>query len=297
MSFILFMQNFANGISLGGLYALIAIGYTMIYGILRLINFAHGDIVMIGAYLAFYGIALVALPWWLSFPLAIALTTALGIGVERMAYRPLRDAPRISVMISAIGVSLLLENVANVVFGGRPKAFQQPKIFTTELHISGVRFSSLTLFIISICLVLLVAIFWLVYRTKTGRAMRAVSRDFEVARLMGINVNWVVSFTFALGSGLAGVGAVMWAMKYPQLTPLMGVQLGLKCFIAAVVGGIGSVPGAMLGGLIMGVGEIMIVALLPDVANWKYLFSYGLLILILFIKPTGIMGIDVGEKA
>ncbi len=297
MSVTLFLQNLANGISLGGLYALIAIGYTMIYGILRLINFAHGDIVMIGAYLAFYGITLVALPWYIAFPLAIVLTVAVGLCVERVAYRPLRNAPRISVMISAIGASLLLENVVNVVCGGRPKAFPQPKVFTTTLTISDIHFSSLTPFIIGICLVLLVLMFWLVYRTKTGRAMRAVSRDFETARLMGINVNWVVSLTFAIGSGLAGVGAVMWGMKYPQLTPLMGVQLGLKCFIAAVVGGIGSVPGAMIGALIMGVGEIMIVALFPEVANWKYMFSYGLLILILFIKPTGILGIDVGEKA
>ncbi len=297
MTFTLFMQHLANGISLGALYALIAIGYTLVYGILRLINFAHGDIVMMGAYFAFYGVALFTMPWWISFPLAIALTVALGVTVERAAYRPLRDAPRISALISAIGASLLLENLANVIFGGRPKAFPQPKVFSTEMIVGGVRFSSLTLFIIGISLALLGVMFWLVYRTKTGRAMRAVARDFEAARLMGIDVNWVVSFTFALGSALAGVGAVMWAMKFPQLTPLMGVYPGLKCFIAAVVGGIGSVPGAMLGGLILGVGEIMVVAFFPDMASWKYMFAYGLLILILFIKPTGIMGNDAGEKA
>jgi branched-chain amino acid transport system permease protein len=293
----MFMQHLANSISLGGLYALIAIGYTLVYGILRLINFAHGDIVMMGSYFAFYGMALFMLPWYIAFPLAVLLTIVLGVAVERGAYRPLRDAPRISVLISAIGVSLLLENLANVIFGGRPKAFPRPPIFATELEIGGVRFVTLTLFIIGISLVLLVAIFWLVYRTKTGRAMRAVAKDFETARLMGINVNRIVSFTFALGSGLAAAGALMWAMKFPQLTPLMGVYPGLKCFIAAVVGGIGSVPGAMLGGLILGVGEIMVVAFFPEIANWKYMFAYSLLILILFIKPSGILGKEIQEKA
>lgn len=297
MDLTMLLQNLSNGVSLGALYALIAIGYTLVYGILRLINFAHGDIVMMGAYFAFYGTAVFFLPWWLAFLLAIVVTTLVGMSTERIAYRPLRDAPRISALISAIGVSLLLENLAVVMFGGRPKAFTRPPLFGTEFTIGGVRMVSLTLFIIAVSLILLVAIFYLVYRTRTGRAMRAVSRDFDTARLMGIDVNWVVAFTFALGSALAAAGAIMWAMKFPQLTPLMGVYPGLKCFIAAVIGGIGSVPGAMLGGLILGIGEIMIVALFPESANWKYLFAYGLLILILFIKPTGIMGSDVQEKA
>ena len=297
MDLTLFMQHLANGVSLGGLYALIAIGYTMVYGILRLINFAHGDIVMMAAYFAFYGVSLLLLPWPFAFLLAIIGTVLLGVSIERVAYRPLRDAPRISVLISAIGVSLLLENVAIVVFGGRPKAFPRPAVFAQQWQWGGVRISSLTLFIIGACLVLLIAMYILVYRTKTGRAMRAVSRDLEAARLMGINVNWVISITFAVGSGLAALGALMWAMKFPQILPLMGVFLGLKCFIAAVVGGIGSVPGAMLGGLILGVGEIMIVAFFPEMASWKYLFSYSLLILILFIRPTGIMGREIQEKA
>ena len=297
MDLTLFLQHLANGLSLGGLYALIAIGYTMVYGILRLINFAHGDIVMMAAYFAFYGIALFLLPWPVAFLLAIIGTVFLGMGIERVAYRPLRDAPRISVLISAIGVSLLLENVAIVAFGGRPKAFPRPPVFAEQWEVEGVRFNSLTLFIIATCLVLLVAMFILVYRTKTGRAMRAVSRDLEAARLMGINANWVISFTFGLGSGLAAIGALMWAMKFPQILPLMGVFLGLKCFIAAVVGGIGSVPGAMLGGLILGVGEILIVAFFPELASWKYLFAYSLLIVILFIRPTGIMGREIQEKA
>jgi branched-chain amino acid transport system permease protein len=293
----MFLQHLANGISLGGLYALIAIGYTMVYGMLRLINFAHGDIFMIGAYVAFYGISLFTLPWYVSFLLTIPLVAILGMGVERVAYRPLRDAPRISALISAIGVSLLLENVGIVVFGGRPKAFPRPPLFAQEWNWSGVRILSLTVFIIVISLVLLVGLFYLVYRTKTGRAMRAVSWDFEVAKLMGININQTISLTFVIGSVLAAAGAIMWSMKFPQLLPLMGVIPGLKCFIAAILGGIGSIPGAMLGGFILGVGEIMIVAFFPELAGWKYAFAYLALILILLVKPTGLLGKVVEEKA
>ena len=293
----MFLQHLANGISLGGLYALIAIGYTMVYGMLRLINFAHGDIFMIGAYVAFYGISLFTLPWYVSFLLTIPLVAILGMGVERVAYRPLRDAPRISALISAIGVSLLLENVAIVVFGGRPKAFPRPPLFAQEWNWGGVRILSLTSFIIVISLVLLVGLFYLAYRTKTGRAMRAVSWDFEVAKLMGININQVISLTFAIGSALAAAGAILWSMKFPQLLPLMGVVPGLKCFIAAILGGIGSVPGAMLGGFLLGVGEIMVVAFFPELAGWKYAFAYLALILILLVKPTGLLGKVAEEKA
>ena len=293
----MFLQHLANGISLGGLYALIAIGYTMVYGMLRLINFAHGDIFMIGAYVAFYGISLFTLPWYVSFLLTIPLVAILGMGVERVAYRPLRDAPRISALISAIGVSLLLENVAIVVFGGRPKAFPRPPLFAQEWNWGGVRILSLTSFIIVISLVLLVGLFYLAYRTKTGRAMRAVSWDFEVAKLMGININQVISLTFAIGSALAAAGAILWSMKFPQLLPLMGVVPGLKCFIAAILGGIGSVPGAMLGGFLLGVGEIMVVAFFPELAGFKYAFAYLALILILLVKPTGLLGKVAEEKA
>ncbi len=297
MTLTMFFQHLANGISLGGVYALIAIGYTMVYGILRLINFAHGDIVMMGAYFAFYGVALFVLPWYVSFLLAIVLTLILGVTIERVAYRPLRNVPRISALISTIGVSLLLENVAIVVFGGRPKAFPRPEMFAQKWFFGDVMVLSLTLYIIIISVVLLVAIFYLVYKTKMGRAMRAVAKDFETARLMGININQVISFTFAVGSALAAAGAIMWSMKFPQLLPLMGVVPGLKCFTAAVLGGIGSVPGAMLGGFILGVGEIMIVALLPELAGWKYGFAYSILILILLLKPTGLFGKEIEEKA
>ena len=297
MTWDMFFQHLANGVSLGGVYALIAIGYTMVYGILRLINFAHGDLVMMGSYFAFYGVALFLLPWYISFPLAIILTLILGMVVERVAYRPLRDVPRISALISAIAVSLFLENLAIVLFGGRPKAFERPPLFAQNWVIGNVKVLSLTFYIILTSVILLVAVIYLVYRTKMGRAMRAVAKDFEIARLMGIDVNRVISLTFAVGSALAAAGGIMWSMKFPQLLPLMGVVPGLKCFTAAVVGGIGSIQGAMLGGFLLGVGEIMIVALLPELAGWKYGFAYSLLIIILLLKPTGLLGKEIEEKA
>jgi len=215
-----------NGISLGGTYALIAVGYTMVYGVLRLINFAHGDIFMMGAYFVFYGIALFALPWYVSFLLVIPLTAILGMAVERVAYRPLRDAPKISTLLSAIGVSMLLENSGFLVFSGIAKAFPRPSLFAKEWSFGGIRFLSLTLFTIAISLAALVVTFYLVYKTKMGRAMRAVSWDIEIARLMGININRVISFTFAVGSALAAVGAITCSMRSPGWAPDMGVYLG-----------------------------------------------------------------------
>jgi len=286
-----------NGISLGGTYALIAVGYTMVYGVLRLINFAHGDIFMMGAYFVFYGIALFALPWYVSFLLVIPLTAILGMAVERVAYRPLRDAPKISTLLSAIGVSMLLENSGFLVFSGIAKAFPRPSLFAKEWSFGGIRFLSLTLFTIAISLAALVVTFYLVYKTKMGRAMRAVSWDIEIARLMGININRVISFTFAVGSALAAVGAITWSMKFPVLVPDMGVVPGLKCFTAAVVGGIGSIPGAMLGGFLLGIAEIMIVAFLPTISGYKYAIAYSALILVLLLKPTGLLGKMIEEKA
>jgi branched-chain amino acid transport system permease protein len=297
MTLDMFLQHLMNGISLGGTYALIAIGYTMVYGVLRLINFAHGDVFMMAAYFAFYGVAIFALPWYVSFPLAIFLAAVLGMAVERAAYRPLRDAPKISTLLSAIGVSMLLENFGFVFFSGIAKGFPTPPPFAKEWNLGSIRFLSLTLFTILISLVALVVTLYLVYRTKMGRAMRAVSRDVEVAGLMGINVNRVVPLTFLVGSALAAVGALTWSMKFPVLVPDMGIVPGLKCFIAAVVGGIGSIPGAMLGGFLLGIAEIMIVAFLPAISGYKYAIAYSALILVLLLKPTGLLGKVVEEKA
>jgi branched-chain amino acid transport system permease protein len=290
------MQHLTNGISLGSLYALIAIGYTMVYGILRLINFAHGDIFMMAAYFAFFGVATFGLPWYFAFIIAIVITGVLGMTIEFTAYKPLRNAPKISVLISAIGVSFLLENLAVVLFGGRPKAFPTPEIFTNVVTIGGVSIQNLTFIIPVVTLVILVGLLYLVNHTNIGMAMRASAKDVETAKLMGINVNRVISVTFAIGSMLAAVGAMMWSMKYPQIVALMGMIPGLKCFIAAVIGGIGDIKGAVIGGFILGIGEIMIVAFLPSLTGYRDAFAFILLIVILLFKPTGIMGKNLAEK-
>ncbi|RKD30097.1 branched-chain amino acid ABC transporter permease [Thermohalobacter berrensis] len=291
-----FLQQLANGISLGSLYALLAIGYTMVYGILRLINFAHGDIFMVGTYIAFYSMTSFLLPWWLSFLIAMILTCIFGIIVEKAAYKPLRNSPRISVMISAIGASFLIENLAIVLFGGRPKAFPIPDMFNKVVKIGNVSIVSVNFYIPIITGILLLILLYVVNNTKTGMAMRAVSKDYEAARLMGIDVNKIVSFTFGIGSVLAAMGGIMWGLKFPNLVPLMGLMPGLKCFIAAVVGGIGDIRGAVLGGFILGLGEIMIVAFLPSLTGYRDAFAFILLIVILLLKPAGLMGKNLTEK-
>lgn len=296
MTFSIFMQHLTNGISLGSLYALIAIGYTMVYGILRLINFAHGDIFMMAAYFSFFAVTTFGLPWYFAFIIAIAMTAILGVTIEFTAYKPLRNAPKISVMISAIGVSFLLENLAIVIFGGTPKAFPTPEIFTNVVNIGGVSIQNLTFMIPVVTMILLAILLYLVNHTNIGMAMRASSKDVETAKLMGINVNRVISFTFGIGSVLAAMGSIMWSLKYPQVVALMGVIPGLKCFIAAVIGGIGDIKGAVLGGFILGIGEIMLVAFLPSLTGYRDAFAFILLIVILLFKPTGIMGKNLTEK-
>ncbi|WP_003544602.1 branched-chain amino acid ABC transporter permease [Desulfotomaculum nigrificans] len=291
-----FLQNLANGVSLGSLYALIAIGYTMVYGILRLINFAHADLLMVAAYIAFYGILVFSLPWWVSFIIAVVITALLGVSIEKVAYRPLRDAPRISVLISAIGVSFLLENLGIVAIGARPKTFPRPESMVWNIKIGDVSFLSLAIIIPVVTIILLLAVEFLVNKTKIGTAMRAVSRDFETASLMAVDVNKVISTTFVVGSGLAAVGGIMWSLQYPQIDPLMGVFPGLKCFIAAVMGGIGNIKGAMLGGFILGMGEVFLVAFMPDLSGYRDAFAFVILIFILLFKPTGILGEKVVEK-
>lgn len=296
MSLNTFLQHLTNGISLGSLYALIAIGYTMVYGILRLINFAHGDIFMFSLYFAFYGVVLLGMPWYLSFVAAILMTVILGIVIETAAYRPLRDAPKISILISAIGVSFLLESVAVVIFGGRPKAFPTPDLFTAMVKVGNIKIQRLTFVIPVVTIILLFGLMYLIKHTKRGMAMRAVSKDHETARLMGVNVNKTISLTFAIGSSLAAIGGLMYGLKFPQISPLMGVIPGLKCFIAAVIGGIGSIEGAVVGGFILGLGEIMLVAFLPSLTGYRDAFAFVLLIVILLLKPSGLMGEKISEK-
>ncbi|NLY75788.1 MAG: branched-chain amino acid ABC transporter permease [Firmicutes bacterium] len=296
MTIDLFLQHLANGISLGSLYALIAIGYTMVYGILRLINFAHGDIFMMATYFAFFGVITFGLPWYISFPIVLLLTALLGMTVELVAYRPLRDAPKISILISAIGASFLLENLAIVLFGGVPKPFPTPEIFTDVIRVGSVSIQKLTFYIPAVAIICLTFLLYLVNKTKTGMAMRAVSKDHETARVMGVNVDRIILVTFGLGSFLAAVGGIMWGLKFPQIAPLMGVIPGLKCFIAAVIGGIGNIKGAVIGGFILGIGEILLIAFLPNLTGYRDAFAFILLIVILLYKPTGIMGEKLTEK-
>ena len=294
MDFQTFLQQFVNALSLGSLYALIAIGYTMVYGILRLINFAHGDVFMIGGYLAFYGVSTFFMPWWLAVAVAIALTTLFGVGLERAAYRPLRDSPRISIMISAIGASFLIENLAIVLFDARPKAFPVPAFFSQNLMFGGVRVSMVSLVIPLVTALILAVLLWIVHRTKTGMAMRAVSTDIDAARLMAIDVNKIVSITFAIGSALAAIGAVLYCMAYPLVSPTMGSLPGLKAFIAAVFGGIGILPGAMIGGFVMGIAESLTKSYISS--QMSDAVVYGILIIMLLVKPTGLLGKRASEK-
>jgi branched-chain amino acid transport system permease protein len=291
-----FLQYLTNALSLGSLYALIAIGYTMVYGILRLINFAHGDVFMLGGYIAFYAATVFFMPWWAGFIVAFGLTGIFGIGLERVAYRPLRHSPKISIMISAIGASFLIQNLAIVIFGGRPKGFPVPGFFNKVVKMGAVSVVSVSLFIPVLTAALLAILLFIVHRTKTGMAMRAVSTDLAAARLMAIDVNKIVSFTFGTGSVLAAIGGVMWSLKYPQLNPTMGMIPGLKCFIAAVIGGIGNISGAVLGGLLLGFIEIMVIAALPTLTGYRDAFAFVLLIIVLLVKPSGLLGRNQIEK-
>jgi len=280
------------GISVGGQYALIAIGYTMVYGILRLINFAHGDIFTVAAYCMVYMNA--TMPLYISLPLTIVFTVALGLAVERVAYKPLRDAPRMSIMISAIGVSYLLQNLMWYVTGGLAQQYPTIPWISSTISIYTATTKMVTLVTPVLTLVLVVLLVQLIKHTKIGMAMRAVSRDFETSRLMGIKINGVISVTFAIGSFLAAVGSMLYFSNYTAVTPTAGAMPGLKAFVAAVFGGIGSIPGAVIGAFTIGIAENIIKAL-----GWTAFsdaFTFALLIVILIFKPTGLFGEAVHEK-
>jgi branched-chain amino acid transport system permease protein len=293
-----FLQQLANGLTVGSLYALVAAGYTMVYGILRFINFAHSDIFMMAMYFAYFLISVFMLPWYFAFIVVVILTTFLGILLERAAYRPLRkqNAPKISMLISAIGASYLLENLATVLFTGRPKNFPQIPLFTDMVVLGTVRIQKLALMVPVITLVIALVMILIISHTRSGMAMRAVAKDIDTARLMGIDVNRTISFTFAVGSSAAGVGAIMWGFKYIQISPMLGVMPGMKCFIAAVIGGIGNVKGAILGGVLLGLMEIMLITFFPSVTNYKDVFSFVLLIVILLFKPNGLISEKIIKK-
>ena len=297
MTLNIFVQHFVNALSLGSLYGLIAVGYTMVYGILRLINFAHGDIFMLGAYFVYFATIVYRLPWILGVALPVAGTTACGLLVDRIAYRPLRRAPRISALISAIGVSFFIENFAVVVFTGMPRPVVQPPLLMKPILVGGgVRLIPLGLVVPAISFLLVALLVWVIYRTKPGLAMRAISFDIEATRMMGVSVNRIIALAFGIGSALAAVAGILWALRYPRVEPFMGMTPGIKAFIAAVLGGIGSVPGAMIGGLLLGFVEIMFVAFFPVVSGYKDAFAFLILILILLFRPTGLLGEKMEDK-
>ncbi len=296
MSFEMFVQHLFNALTLGSLYGLVAIGYTMVYGILRLINFAHGDIFMLGAYFVFFGVTLTKIPWGIAVILAVAASAVCGIVIDRIAYRPLRDAPRISALISAIGVSFFIENLSLVIFTGLPKPVYQPDWLVEIISFGNVRILPLALIVPAIAFALVGGLLWVVYKTKPGLAMRSISKDIETTRLMGVSVDKIIALTFGLGSALAAASGIMWALRYPQIHPFMGVFPGFKAFIAAVLGGIGSIQGAMVGGMLLGLIEIMAVAFFPALSGYRDAFAFILLIVILLMKPTGLMGEKLEEK-
>ena len=281
-----------SGVSLGGQYALIAIGYTMVYGILRLINFAHGDVFMVAGLMMVYLTA--GLPLAASIPLVLVLTVLLGFVIERAAYKPLREAPRMSVMISAIGVSYLLQNLATYITGGLPQMYPEIPGISKTITVAGVSTKWVTVITPVLVLALVLALTQLIHHTKVGMAMRAVAKDFETAQLMGIKINAVISVTFIIGSFLAAVGSVLYFTNYQSIVPLSGSLPGLRAFVAAVFGGIGSIPGAVVGAFIIGLSESVIKG-----SSWSIFsdaFTFALLIIILVVKPTGLFGEKVTDK-
>ncbi len=293
----LFLQQLINGLSLGSVYALIALGYTMVYGIVKLINFAHGDILMLGAYSGYFvlrqfGTNLVGM--LLAFIFAMVICAVISILIERFAYRPLRSAPRLNSLITAIAVSLILQNGARVLPFIGPNPRQYPTMQTINISLGPISISNIQLIVIVLSAILMIILNYIINYTKTGKAMRAVSYDMQAASLMGISVNKTIAFTFALGAVLAAAGGVLYATAYPQIEPTMGTMPGLKAFVAAVLGGIGSVPGAMLGGYILGIAETMTKGFL--VSQFSDAISFSILIIILLVKPTGILGEKIRVK-
>ena len=291
-----FLQNCLNGLSIGSIYALIAIGYTMVYGILRLINFAHGDIFMMAGYFMIICMTDLLIPWYISIILVIVFTVLLGVIIEKVAYKPLRSAPRMSVMISAIGVSYFRQNFATYLFSAQPKGYPAAEMGLLSKTVQNGSISTmLVTFIKTILTVALVfALVFLIKKTKIGMAMRAVSRDFETARLMGIRINGVISFTFAIGCGLAAIGSVLYFIPRSSVYPLAGSLPGLKCFVAAVFGGIGSIPGALVGGFLIGICETFIKA--SAYSEFSDAITFVILIVVLLVRPTGLFGEKLKEK-
>ena len=290
-----FLSYLINGISLGSVYAIIALGYTMVYGIAKMLNFAHGDVIMVGAYISFCVTQYLGMPAIVSIVAAMFVCTVLGMLIERMAYKPLREAPKLAVLITAIGVSYLLQNSAQLIWGSNPKSFNSlVNIGSIRLFDGALLISDEAIVTVLCCIIIMVALTLFTSRTKMGKAMRAVSEDKGAAQLMGVDVNFTISITFAIGSALAAIAGVLLCSSYPVLQPTTGSMPGIKAFTAAVFGGIGSIPGAMLGGILLGLIEIFGKAYISTELGDAIVFL--ILIIMLLVKPTGLLGKKIHEK-
>ncbi|MFP3912969.1 MAG: branched-chain amino acid ABC transporter permease [Desulfobacteraceae bacterium] len=294
----LFLQQLVNGITLGGVYALIAVGYTMVYGVIQLINFAHGEIYMLGAFLAYTMVTVLGLPFFAAFALTLVICAVFGILLDLIAYRPLRNAPRLAALITAIGMSIFLQNLALMIWGSQIKSYPRevlPPVFSKAAWTFGeVSLSWLQVFILSVTVVFMILLHLIIHKTRIGTAMRAVSQDKTTSALMGIGVNRVISFTFAIGSAMGGMAGILVGLYYNAIFPTMGYIAGIKAFAAAVLGGIGSVPGAMLGGGVLGIAEVIGAGYLSS--EYRDGISYAVMIAVILFKPSGLIGRQIGEK-
>ena len=290
-----FVTQLINALQLGSIYALVALGYSMVYGIIKLLNFAHGDIIMVGGYIALFALTAWAFPPVLAALVTVAGVTILAIIIEKLAYTPLRFAPRLSLLITAIGISILLQNLAQLIFGADGHFFPASDLLPVgAIELGGIRIAYTSIITLIAAVVSMVGLAFLVQKTKLGKAMRAVSQDVGASQLLGVNVNHIITFTFAVGAALAGVGALMYAVRFPVIMPTIGMMLGIKAFVAAVLGGIGSIPGAMVGGYIIALLEVLVIW--AGFSQWTDGVVFLILILVLMIRPTGIMGRNLMEK-
>lgn len=284
------IQNIMNGLALGCAYSLVAIGYTMVYGIIRLINFAHSNIFCFSMYFTYIMLSVLGIYWLPGYILAIVCTAFLGMSTDAIAYKPLRNVPRVQSFVSAVAVSYILENLMVIIFGGRPKSFPIPSFLAGNFYLGSIFVPTINIAIVLTTSAALVGLYFLLYRSNVGRAMRAMSSDFDTARLMGVNINKTIRLTFIIGSSLAAIAGFMYGAKYPQVTPYVAAMPGMKAFVAAVFGGIGNVFGATIGGVLIGLIEVMFVAFFPDMSGYRDAISFIILIVVMLYMPNGLLG-------